>query len=413
MLALTIALLVLMVLMVLCLVKRSVVPWTWTVFLVISTVMAGVALAVIFYAPQLAVFNWKIIAIVWLVAAIAVFLIGSTTRMLVAIAIIVMVAMVGSIAWVIHTDLPKGTVPTGQGQDFKKDTRQVAEDITVKALEAQGGIKDVTFVTQKNGESGKIDVSKDMSVTGDNAFSKEKIQSQSQMVALLKSDSPETNTLMGDTINTTGGTSTEALNPDNWVLIQCLSDGMSYSGNTYFLNGEKVVDSNSKAIGYGDIFLAFVSPSTGKFIFVRGACANPQVTVPVTVNKIIEKEKIVEVPTIVTNTIEVEKIIKIPVIKTVTRIIEKEKKEIVEEKDPTLDPSKQGNAPVGGGKNQDSGTGNSPSGTVTQPSATPLTTPAAPVAQTVTVDSTPAPAAESTAPTPAAPATGYSAPPGM
>lgn len=92
----------------------------------------------------------------------------------------------------------------------------------------------------------------------------------------------------------------------------------------------------------------------------------------------------------------------------------------VEEKNPSLDPGPQGNAPEGGGRNEDSGPGTyiAPE-QMEQPPAIPYVAPDAPepVVTPVPVGSTPdpapAPAPESEAPAPSAPATGTSCAPGI
>lgn len=89
------------------------------------------------------------------------------------------------------------------------------------------------------------------------------------------------------------------------------------------------------------------------------------------------------------------------------------------------DPVNQGNAPVGGGRNQDPGPGTYQAPTqVTQPPSTPYTPPAPPApttgsssgsgsGSTYTPDPAPAPSPEPSAPTPTDPATGCSPAPGM
>ncbi|MBC7943154.1 hypothetical protein H7X68_01495 [Candidatus Saccharibacteria bacterium] len=93
---------------------------------------------------------------------------------------------------------------------------------------------------------------------------------------------------------------------------------------------------------------------------------------------------------------------------------------------PSEDPAPRGNAPTGGGRNQDPGPGTYiPPSQMERPPATPRRNPAPPVAPAPaprrapappvgsTPDPAPAPAPEPSAPTPADPATGCSPPPGM
>ena len=232
----------------------------------------------------------------------------------------------------------------------------------------------------KSGEyllENSVDESKDKSTTGSGAFDQRGFKTPAGTIAFLKSGSKSANALLTSIMDGSGTTKEEVLSDSNWIAVQSLVP-FKYPGNTMFKN-DVIVGAGRRDGSTGDIFMLFISPSTGKAVAVRGACANPQAFIP-----------------------------------TPTR---PEKPPTLTAKDPSKDPYPRGNAPTGGGKNLDSGPGTyiPPTGMV-HPPASPRVNPPAPKPTAPPAgskpDPTPAPAPEPMAPTPDAPATGYSPAPG-
>ena len=160
-----------------------------------------------------------------------------------------------------------------------------------------------------------VDISKDKSTAGASSFATGNIQSPAQMISFIESDTDASNAMVDEIMKETGATRNEIFDISNWVAIQALKD-FSYPGNTGYEKGG-VVSFGERTGDNGDIFLLFISPSTDKFMFVRGACANPQYQPPTKVIYIDRPvEKIVEV--------EVEKIVEVETIKEVVYTIVEE-----------------------------------------------------------------------------------------
>ena len=252
------------------------------------------------------------------------------------------------------------------------------------------GWGDGTFVL------GTVDESKDKSTTGDLGFNQEGSKSLLGMSTFLGSGKDSAEALIKELSDTTSASREEVLDIKNWVIIQSLID-FKYPGNTSYKNG-KVIGAGSRNGSKGDIFFAFVAPN-GQIMFVRGACGNPQTIIPKP-----------NQPTSSSTT-----------------------SSKLTPKDPSQDPAAQGNASVGGGKNQDPGPGTYiPPESMARPPSTARSNPAAPAATTSsattgtsssstttsrasssTSSKTTTPPPESQAPTQSDPATGYSPPPGM
>lgn len=124
-----------------------------------------------------------------------------------------------------------------------------------------------------------IDESKDKSkVGGGHAFALDGAKTTTDLVKFLKSDQDSANALLNQAIEATSSSKEEVLDPSNWVAVQS-NIPFSYPGNTGFIKGE-IVPSGILKGNPGDIFFIYVSPTSGKVIIVRGACANPQTVVP-------------------------------------------------------------------------------------------------------------------------------------
>lgn len=257
---------------------------------------------------------------------------------------------------------------------------------------------------------GTVDLSKDKSTAGQGAYNEQGARSPAEIVGFLKSGSSNANELLnqiksGDTDATTN----QILDPENWIAVQSLVS-FNYKGNTYLNDGTNA-NAGTKDGHEGEIFLMFINPTTGKATYVRGACANPQTVAPVIVTK----------TDTITNTIVEyrDKIVNVPyeVVKWKTKYITKyvyiHDKDKGKGKDPTLDPYAQGNAPIGGGQNEDPGPGTyiDPDD-MDQPPDDEYVVPDPPSSSSAT-SSTPAPTPEAGATTLDAPATGTVTAPGQ
>ncbi len=211
-----------------------------------------------------------------------------------------------------------------------------------------------------------IDLSKDKSTAANGAFTKKGIKTTTEMMSFLKSSEASAIALLKQIMKKTDATAAEVMDNKNWVAVQSLVK-FSYPGNTTYKNGN-VVGAGSRKGSAGDIFFIFISPSSDKFIFVRGGCANPQTVVPTVPKTTIET-------TPPETTIETTP----PETTPETKPPETSPPTTLEEKDPKQDPASQGNAPVGGGTNQDPGPGKYVAPTdMQQPPDTAYVAPAAP-----------------------------------
>ena len=152
-----------------------------------------------------------------------------------------------------------------------------------------------------------VDASKDKSTSGAGAFG-EKVTDIKGLQAYLKSGTAKSKALLQNLVNIYGKNRLDKiLNQESYIAVQSLIEFM-YTGNTIYKNGATVAvgpkDGNN-----GDIFFLLIID--GKETAIRGACVNPQVVLPTP-------------------------------------------------KDPKQDPVAKGNAPVGGGLNEDPGPGSTP-----------------------------------------------------
>jgi hypothetical protein len=120
--------------------------------------------------------------------------------------------------------------------------------------------------------------SKDVSTSGEGAFTAKNVKSPEEMVAFLGTGSEAAKALMGRVMEKTSATSSEVLNPQNWIAISP-DVPFTYPGNTGYKNGI-IIDAGERKGGANDIFLMFANPNNHKYEIVRGACANPQSVVP-------------------------------------------------------------------------------------------------------------------------------------
>jgi len=124
----------------------------------------------------------------------------------------------------------------------------------------------------------EVDPSLDKSTAGGGAFCDNPIRNVSEMLEFLESGTVRANALLDKILTQSGGTKAEVFDSNNWVIVQSLVP-FEYRGNT-MISGGLVVEAGERDGEAGEIFFGFYSPSSGKVVFVRGACANAQVYTP-------------------------------------------------------------------------------------------------------------------------------------
>jgi len=165
-----------------------------------------------------------------------------------------------------------------------KDDKKVA--IVTPTPTPNPVIKRVRNNLKKNGfdsniELGKdVDESKDKSTTSNGAFYLKGIKNPLQMTKFLKSGTIASKALLGQLLKQTKASKSkkDILNVKNWVAVQP-NQPFVYPGNTTHSGGKVKVIGLRKG-NPGDIFLAFAGPNSKVVVYVRGACANPQVIPP-------------------------------------------------------------------------------------------------------------------------------------
>lgn len=290
----------------------------------------------------------------FIMATIIVFMTKEYTKTFrtIIMAILVLVAIIYFSVFVIITpketiDTTKSTTettaeptPTTSPTPTVAPTKPDAMDMAKKLLEESGWKPDEYELVE-------VDPSKDGSTTGDAGFTDTNIKNAKEMVAFLKSDKKGAPALYNWIIEETGDTRGDVLNEANWVAVQP-NVPFVYPNNTGFING-LVVDVGERDGSSGDIFMLYISKS-GSGVPVRGACANPQKDMPTPPTPTPTPTK----PPAPTPT---------PTPKPTPSLAPK---------DPSKDPAPQGNAPEGGGLNEDPGPGEyiAPSDMVQPPAET-------------------------------------------
>lgn len=384
---------------------RHSLPRTWIAFVILSAITS----TIIGYWPPHIASPWPTVALIsWLLTALVVFEAREIRSHRAIGAMIVMTVVLISIVtfapringFSLNDKLLPPTPVTSQTTISKEDAMKKADQLL-----QQNNWKPGDYILEA------VDKSKDKSTPGQGAFSQQNKKAADDMISFLKLTSASSSKLTETLISSTGGTKDETLDPINWVVVQSMIS-FKYTGNTMINSNGKVVNVGQRDGSAGDIMMIFISPSTGKAVFVRGACANPQTSVPTPAPAPTPVPVVTPVPTP-----PVTVVVPTPTPPGDDGGHHPYTPPLVA-KDPSQDPVAKGNAPVGGGSNQDPNPGvYNPPGSgpaaVTQP---PVALRVNPVVITtpvvVTPDPTPAPVAEVAAPTPAAPATGYSAPPG-
>lgn len=387
---------------------RHSLPRTWIAFVILSAITS----TIIGYWPPHIASPWPTVALVsWLLTALVVFEAREIRSHRAIGAMIVMTVVLISIVtfapringFSLNDKLLPPTPAASQTPTTKEDAIKKANDILQK-----NGWKPGEYVLDT------VDKSKDKSTPGQGAFTQQNVQSATDMIAFLKSGTDSANTLLNKIKSDNGDTTETVLDAANWIAVQP-DKAFKYPGNTSYKSGT-IINAGSRDGLNGDIFMLFISPDPSKVTgtAVRGACANPQITVPTPTPAPVPVVTPVPTPPVT---------VVVPTPKPPVTIYpggggHHPYTPPLVAKDPSQDPAAKGNAPVGGGSNQDPSPGvYNPPGSgpaaVTQPPVAPRVNPAVittPVV--VTPDPTPAPVAEVAAPTPATPATGYSAPPG-
>ncbi len=125
----------------------------------------------------------------------------------------------------------------------------------------------------------QVDPTLDKSTAGRGSFCDKPIRDVPEMLEFLGSGTVRANALLDKILSQSGGTKAEVFDSNNWVIVQSLVQ-FEYRGNTMISAG-RVVEAGEREGEAGEIFFGFYSPSSGKVVFVRGACANAQVYTPV------------------------------------------------------------------------------------------------------------------------------------
>ncbi|HPF31029.1 MAG TPA: hypothetical protein PLO25_01835 [Candidatus Saccharibacteria bacterium] len=247
-------------------------PNTWSAFVALSAILAYIATKVIVDFP------WNLIVLaIWFITLVYVFFARFRTKE----ANIAMIVMLIVMSFVV------GFASTQEQEDKQTETKSIKiEDRARNALSSNGWQDgDYTF---------DIDLSKVAGEAGNNPFSSEGAKTPEQIVRFLESDTDASNALLGSIISRTDATKTQVLDKENWIAVQSKKD-FGYDGNTMFSDG-KVEEVGSKKGLDGEIFLLFLPPngkskmvvdetasaieSTTEIFSVRGACLNPQGSVP-------------------------------------------------------------------------------------------------------------------------------------
>lgn len=215
---------------------------------------------------------WLIIAsILWFVIAVIVLLTKRRHAKVVIPLIIIASIAIALIAF----NAPKVQVQSETSNSTAStEVVKTKEDAVAKAKEVlnnNGWTEGVNYTLSTNPEN-------DKSTSGNGAFNKESVKSNTDMVKFLKQNTDETKTIIASVKSATGSSDEQILDAANWVTIQSLTN-FTYPGNTSYQNGA-TVDVGAKDGNGGDIFFLYVAPEGSKVAAVRGACSNPQTAIP-------------------------------------------------------------------------------------------------------------------------------------
>lgn len=119
----------------------------------------------------------------------------------------------------------------------------------------------------------------DSSTGGSLAFSNKNLRSTEDVIAFLQSKSAASLVVIEEAIASIGTTEAKLLDIQNWHAVQATVP-FTYPKNTSYLNGA-MQESGIKRGAAGDIFMVFADIDTKKMFFLRGACANPVIVIPI------------------------------------------------------------------------------------------------------------------------------------
>lgn len=226
----------------------------------------------------------------------------------------------------------------------------------------------------------EVQPEQDLSEGGNMPFSTKNLKSAADAVSFLNSKSAASQVVIEEAIASIGTTEAKLLNVQNWHAIQATVP-FTYPKNTSYSNGVMRAG-GSKRGEAGDIFLVFADPDTEKMVFLRGACANPVIVIPVPNQNEETTEESAETTAPSTTTTTAPETTTTP---GTTKPF----------KDPSKDPVNQGNAPIGGGVNATTGPGAKHDETSHAPSETRVNPPAPTRPATTTAQTTTKPATTS------------------
>lgn len=160
------------------------------------------------------------------------------------------------------------------------DDRQVVLDLADQVMRHQGfSSEDYTVDT--------VDTSKDKSAAAPGRFNEKPLRTPQEVTDFLKSGTPQAKAVLKEGIAQTGATRKELQDPANWVSIQFTGTAVHWGGNTYYADGKLRDPKTGRNDAKGTVGVLFIPPqqvATGKVTSVfmlRGACANPQLVLPI------------------------------------------------------------------------------------------------------------------------------------
>lgn len=165
-------------------------------------------------------------------------------------------------------------------------TNEVTPTPTPTLASTKDAMAKANQILQKSGWKEKdyvlkaVDKSKDKSTPGQGSFTQKGIKTPDEMITFLGSKTKGAVSLLNKIKKDTGASEKTILSSPNWIAVQS-NIPFKYPGNTGYKNG-MIVALGTRSGNANDIFMLFASP-IGKVIAVRGACANPQVVIPVPV----------------------------------------------------------------------------------------------------------------------------------
>ncbi len=169
--------------------------------------------------------------------------------------------------------LSRNNIDNTQTQPTTDSTTSSTINYVVAAMHAASW-KDEEFRLDE-----EVKPEQDSSTGGSLAFSDKNLRSTEDVIAFLQSKSAASLVVIEEAIASIGTTETKLLDIQNWHAVQATVP-FTYPKNTSYLNGA-MQESGIKRGAAGDIFMIFSDRDTKKMFFLRGACANPVIVIPV------------------------------------------------------------------------------------------------------------------------------------